>query len=71
MKRKNVTLDALRRAAMRSTRASAALENRIVLAVWHIPSMSSGSTLSAGSAQNGRRTRTALRDRRRDDERIR
>lgn len=30
MKRKNVTHEALRRAAMRSTRASAALENRSV-----------------------------------------
>ena len=30
MKRKNVTREALRRAAMRSTQASAALENRSV-----------------------------------------
>ncbi|WP_167133034.1 hypothetical protein [Paramicrobacterium chengjingii] len=30
MKRKNVTSEALRRAAIRSTRASAALENRSV-----------------------------------------
>lgn len=30
MKRKNVTIEALRRSAMRSTRASAALENRAV-----------------------------------------
>lgn len=30
MKRKNVTSEALRRAAIRSTRASAALENRAV-----------------------------------------
>ncbi len=30
MKRKNVTMEALRRSAMRSVRASAALENRAV-----------------------------------------
>ncbi|MFD2840875.1 hypothetical protein ACFSYH_09875 [Populibacterium corticicola] len=30
MKRKNVTAEAIRRSAMRSTRASAALENRSV-----------------------------------------
>ncbi|GAB3613712.1 hypothetical protein [Humibacter ginsengisoli] len=30
MKRKEITVEALRRAAMRSTRASAALENRSV-----------------------------------------
>ncbi|MDO9396356.1 MAG: hypothetical protein Q7T71_07420 [Herbiconiux sp.] len=30
MKRKNVTLDVLRRAAMRPTRASASLENRSI-----------------------------------------
>lgn len=30
MKRKDVTMDVLRRSVMRSTRASAALENRVV-----------------------------------------